>query len=86
MALEFSKEDKTQIIEAVIAFVDEQFEEEIGPLRAEAILDFFIKMVGNGAYNLGVSDAQAYLQLKLSDMPIDVYEEVEYAFKDSKDG
>lgn len=86
MALEFSKEDKTQIIEAVIAFVDEQFEEEIGPLRAEAILDFFIKMVGNGAYNLGVSDAQAYLQLKLSDMPVDVYEEVEYTFKDSKDG
>lgn len=86
MALEFSKEDKTQIIEAVIAFVDEQFEEEIGPLRAEAILDFFIKMVGNGAYNLGVSDAQAYLQLKLSNMPVDVYEEVEYTFKDSKDG
>lgn len=65
-------------MDAVIDFIDEQFDQPIGQLRAQVLLDFFVKLVGHSAYNAGVADAQAYMQLKLADMPIDVYEDVQY--------
>jgi len=68
VALEFFKEQKIHMARAVVAFVDEQFEEEAGQLRAERILDSFVGLVGKSACNRGVSDARDYLQTKVGDL------------------
>jgi len=53
----------------------DEFDTDIGELRATLMLDFMMKHAGAAGYNQGVADCRAYLTNKLVDMEIDLHEE-----------
>ena len=74
MAISLTKEAKKQAIQSIKKYIAENFEEEIGDLKADLLLDFFLKEIGPTIYNHAISDAQAYLQDKVVDLDGSCYE------------
>ena len=50
-------------------------EEPIGNIAAGGLLDFFLEEIGPAIYNKGVADAQVRLQMRVSELDIEVHEE-----------
>ena len=46
----------------------EKLDQEIGPLAAELLLEFFVRELGPSIYNQAVKDAQAFVQDKVMDL------------------
>lgn len=76
MSVEYKKDDRERILAAIVAYWRDEFDEDIGVIKSQALLEFFNGLVGSAAYNQGVGDAQAYIQARLLDMDIDLYEEI----------
>lgn len=74
MTIDVSKEAKKRLIESIRRYFEENMEEEIGDLKAELVLDFCLREIGPTIYNGAISDAQAYLQDKVSDLDGSCYE------------
>ncbi|MHC4843705.1 MAG: DUF2164 domain-containing protein [Planctomycetota bacterium] len=74
MTISLKKEAKKQAIQSIKRYIAENYEEEIGDLKANLLLDFFLKEIGPTVYNNAISDAQAYLQDKVADMEGSCYE------------
>ena len=74
MTISLSKETKKQTIKSIKRYFMEHFEEEIGDLKADLHLDFFLREIGPTIYNQAVSDAQAYFQGKVTDLDGSCYE------------
>ncbi len=68
MPIELTKEEVADIIPSIKKFVLEEWDEEIGTLKAKLLLDYFIKEIGPYAYNKGVSDAESFFRSKLEDL------------------
>ena len=62
MAIELSKDAKRQLIQSVQRYVKENFDEEIGDLKADLFLDFCLREIGPCVYNQAISDAQVYMK------------------------
>jgi len=74
LTISLTKEAKKQAIQSIKKYIAENFEEEIGDLKADLLLDFFLKEIGPTIYNHAISDAQAYLQDKVVDLDGSCYE------------
>lgn len=59
--------EKTQVY-----FRNEQ-DETIGELKAEMLVEFFIKEIGPHIYNQAINDAYAFIQDKLIDLESTLY-------------
>tara|TARA_B100000959_G_C14455963_1_gene408837 strand:- start:37 stop:312 length:276 start_codon:yes stop_codon:yes gene_type:complete len=68
MPIELTKAEVADIIPSIKRYVLEEWEEEIGNLKAELLLNYFIKEIGPYAYNRGVSDAESFFRSKLEDL------------------
>ncbi|MEX0322357.1 MAG: DUF2164 domain-containing protein [Puniceicoccaceae bacterium] len=74
MAIELSKEEIEDIIPSIKKYIEEEFEEEIGDLKAKLLLNYFLKEIGPYAYNRGVKDAESFFRSKLEDLQGSCYE------------
>ncbi|WP_299878418.1 DUF2164 domain-containing protein [uncultured Cocleimonas sp.] len=54
----FSSEEKSEIIQKVQKYFNQELDQEIGSFDAEFLIDFFAKEVGPYFYNRGLYDAQ----------------------------
>jgi uncharacterized protein (DUF2164 family) len=79
MAINFEKSTKMFLLNAIKHFFAENLDEEIGDLKAEQVLEFFVKEVGPSIYNQAITDAQRYFHEKASDLG-DVRYEPEFNF------
>jgi len=52
----------------IIGYYLEQWDEEMGDLRASLLLDFFTEKLAPAFYNLGITEAKALLSQKLEDL------------------
>ena len=66
--MKLEKEKVKEIIPSIKRYVEEGFGEEIGNLKAELLLDYFMKEIDPHAYNRGVQDAEDYFRAKLEDI------------------
>ena len=66
--MKLEKRQVEEIIPSIKRYVAEEFGEEIGNLKAELLLDYFIKEIAPYAYNRGVRDAEDFLRAKLEDL------------------
>ena len=66
--MKLEKEQVEEIIPSIKRYVEEEFGEEIGNLKAELLLDYFMKEIAPYAYNRGVQDAEAFFREKLEDL------------------
>ncbi|NIM49267.1 MAG: DUF2164 family protein [Gemmatimonadales bacterium] len=74
MTIKLSDEAKKQLISSIRRYFVENLEQEIGDLKADLLLDYFLKELGPTVYNKAISDAQAYFQEKTADLDGSCYE------------
>lgn len=72
--LEFTPEQKREVIERVKLYMKEELEVQLGNFDAEFLIDFFAEEVGAYFYNQGLYDAQALISTKVDEIGDSIYE------------
>ncbi len=72
--LEFTSEEKNQIVRKVKTYFQEELDQEIGNFDAEFLIDFFAEEVGAYFYNRGLYDAQALFSQKVDELSDSIYD------------
>ena len=70
--LNLEKDQKQRLVEELISYIDEEWDQEIGLLKAELLLDFMTEKVGKELYNLGISHSRNFIMKKMEDMELDM--------------
>ena len=68
-----SREDTTEMAEKLKAYLEDEFDIEIGTLQGEVFLQFIAEHIGPHFYNRGLADAQTALARRMEDFAEDVY-------------
>ena len=71
--IEFSKEEKAQLIPKIKMYLKEELDQEIGNFDAEFLLDFFSEEVGVYFYNRGIRDALEMLDRRVEELKESIY-------------
>ena len=74
MAIELPKETEKKLIASIKRYFAEEMEDEIGDLKAKLLLDYCLKEIGPSIYNQAIVDAQVYMQDKVTDLDVSIYE------------
>lgn len=72
--IEFSSDEKSEIIRKLQLYFKEELEQDIGRFDAEFLLDFFAEEIGACFYNRGLYDAQAIVSRKVDELADSIYE------------
>ena len=70
--LSLEKEQKQRLIENLICYISDEWDQDIGLLKAEMLLDFLTVNVGKELYNLGISHSRDFIMKKMEDMELDM--------------
>jgi uncharacterized protein (DUF2164 family) len=73
LTIELSKQERTDAIASLRRYFDENFTEPIGDLPAGLLLNFIVEEIAPAIYNRAVADAQARMQLRISDVSGELY-------------
>lgn len=79
MAIELSNDAKQQAIASIRRYVEENLDQDIGDLKADLLLEFFLKEIGPTVHNAAIEQAQTYLRDRLVDLEA-VADEVEFGY------
>lgn len=74
MPLELPDDARDEAIEAIKSYAEEHFDEPIGNLAAGGLLAFFLTEIAPSVYNQAVRDAQTRLQVRVSELDVDLQE------------
>lgn len=74
MRIRLTDKRRAALIETVQVFFAERFDDDLGELKAELILDFFVERLGPPVYNQAIHDAHGFMQDKLVDLEGEFYE------------
>lgn len=74
MRIRLSDERKRDLVASIQAYCREHFDDDVGELRAERLLDFFVKELGPPVYNQAIQDAHDFIADKLTDLQGEFYE------------
>ena len=74
MPIELEKEIGKKLIASIQRYFEEHMEEDIGDLKARLLLDFCLQEVGPCIYNQAIIDAQTFMQDKVVDLDVSLYE------------
>lgn len=75
MTIELPVEARNAAIASIERYFRENMEEKIGNIAAGGLLGFFLEEVGPSIYNRAVADVQERLQMRISELDIEVHEE-----------
>ena len=73
VTIELTKQGRTDAIQSIQKYFEEEIREPIGDLRAGLLLDFFLEEVGPAIYNRAIADAQARMQQRVADLDGELY-------------
>lgn len=73
MAIELSKEVRTQAVSSIERYFKQNMEERIGNIQAAALLNFFLEEIGPSIYNKAIADAQDRMQTRLGELDIECH-------------
>ncbi|MEA5074838.1 MAG: DUF2164 domain-containing protein [Coriobacteriia bacterium] len=68
MGIKLDSETERYLLESIKRFFVEELEQDIGDLKARAVLEFCIREIGPSVYNRAIADAQAFVQNAVSDL------------------
>ena len=71
--IELPKQQRADAIASLQRYFEENLPEPIGDMPAGLLLNFILEDIGPAIYNRAVADAQARLQLQLSDLTGELY-------------
>jgi uncharacterized protein (DUF2164 family) len=72
MTIEIPKEVRQQAISSIERYFQENMDEQIGNLRAGALLSFFVEEIGPVIYNMAVAEVQERLQTRVMEIDLEV--------------
>ncbi len=72
--MQLRDETRDALIASIKRFFLEELEEDIGDLKAVAVLDFCLQEIAPAAYNQAVGDAQTLIEQKVADLAGQLYE------------
>jgi uncharacterized protein (DUF2164 family) len=75
MPIELSKETKQEAITSLQRYFQENMEEPIGNIAAGALLNFIVEEIGPAIYNKAIADAQERMQLRVSELDTEIFED-----------
>jgi uncharacterized protein (DUF2164 family) len=73
MPIELSKQARADAIASLQRYFEENLPEPIGDLPASLLLSYVLEEIGPAIYNQAISDAQARLQQRVSDLSGELY-------------
>lgn len=68
-----SPEQKKKLQEEIVYFFQEEWDEELGIIGAETVLDFFLDVLGETIYNKALDDARLWLSRTVENAESDYY-------------
>ena len=68
MSIKLQKDTEKYLLGSIKRFVAQNFEAEIGDLKASLFLDFCVREIGPSIYNQAIADAQSYIQERAVDL------------------
>lgn len=71
--INLSKQARADAIASLQRYFEENMPEPLGELPAGLLLNFVLEEIGPAIYNQAVADAQARLQLRISDLGGELY-------------
>jgi uncharacterized protein (DUF2164 family) len=82
MDIEISKQARVDAVASIRRYFEENMPEPIGELAAGLLLNFFLEEVGPVIYNRAISDAQARMTQRVSDLSGELFaDEFQYWVK-----
>ncbi len=75
MTVELNKDVKKEAIASIERYFLENREEKIGNIGAGALLGYFLEELGPLVYNKAVADVQERLQMRISELDIEIHED-----------
>ncbi len=73
MAIELTKQVRTDAIASLQRYFEEHLPEPIGALTAGLLLDFFVEEIGPAIYNRAIAEAQDRMQQRALDLTGELY-------------
>jgi uncharacterized protein (DUF2164 family) len=74
MAVALAPDAKKQAIASIQRYFREEWDQDVGDLKADLLLDYILREIGPSIYNGAIGDAQAYLRDRLADLEATCYE------------
>jgi len=68
VAIKLEQRNEEYLLKSIRQFFDEELEEEIGDLKARAVLEFCMREICPSVYNQAIADAQETLQVAVLDL------------------
>ena len=75
MTIELSREARKEAIASIERYFAENMEEKIGNVAASGLLGYFLEEIGPLVYNKAVADVQERLQMRVSELDIEIHED-----------
>lgn len=72
--IELKPETQETLLASIKRFFAEELEEDIGDLKARAVLDYCLREIGPSVYNQAIADAQETMELAAMDLSGTRYE------------
>ncbi len=79
MPITLAPDDRKRAVGSIQRYVAEEWEFEIGDLKAGLLLDYFLKELAPSVYNRAIADAQIFLRDRVADLEGGCYEK-EFAY------
>lgn len=83
MAIKLNIDIEERLLASLQRYCTQNFDEDIGALKARLLLDFCLREIGPSIYNQAVQDAQAVMQEKIAEVETNCYE-TEFAYWQKK--
>jgi len=74
VAIELKPEERKRARTSVRRFCEEHLDLDIGDLRADLVIDYFLREFGPTVYNGAIADAQTFLRDRVADLDGVCYE------------
>ncbi|MRD49177.1 DUF2164 domain-containing protein [Caenimonas koreensis] len=75
MTIELPKDVRQTAVASIERYFQENMDEKIGNIAAGALLGFFLEEIAPAIYNRAVADVQERLQMRVSELDIEVHED-----------
>jgi uncharacterized protein (DUF2164 family) len=79
MPIELHKDQRILAIQSIERYFREHMDDPIGNIAAGGLLGFFLEEIGPTIYNKAVADVQERLQLRVSELDLEIHE-VEFGY------
>jgi len=79
MAITLAPEATKQAVASIKRYFAENWDQEVGDLKAGLLLNFLLREIGPSVYNRAIEDAQVYLRERVADLEAACYEK-EFAY------